>query len=110
MLVIQEIGNNKLVSAKIDELAKTSVISTKSKKLQGVNSPQSRIQHRELNLSALESKQCSKACDHNHIAENSNRATIGLEVHRNVPISSTQIVPFQVPHIPSRLLYGRMRK
>ena len=35
---------------------------------------------------------------------------MGLADYRRIPITDTSIVPFAVPHIPQRLIFGRIRK
>ena len=35
---------------------------------------------------------------------------MGLEDYHRIALDDTEIVPFAVPHVPQRLLYGRVRK
>ena len=48
---------------------------------------------------------CSK-----HNSRTDRSVTMGLEEFRRIPITDTEIVPFPVPHIPKRMIYGRVRK
>ena len=50
------------------------------------------------------------ACSKWHNVSTKRPVTMGLEDYRKIPITDTEIVPFAVPHIPSRMCFGRIRK
>lgn len=62
---------------------------------------------RTLQTSSL---QYRPSCTKQHHSRTQRPVTMGLADYRRIPITNTAIVPFAVPHMPQRLLYGRVRK